>query len=252
MEPPSIPRMPAVRYRIMWVAGGVNLLQLFLAWALGPWVNWLTIGGLVAVYAYLAVRLLRHRWQIRRAVRFLRRLTAVDRTAVLDGLDDNHARAYFEYRLAEHGEPQATGVVERFGFSPVDRRELTILTWVTAIAAGLALVAPLSTSFDGWRRIAALGFAVALAAVVWLLFRRADQLSRTFEVSPFGLSEALPDGSVRRLLWGYGIVLRNRPWLRRVELALSDSPASIKIPYSVVGFDRLVEEILTKGGFKDE
>jgi hypothetical protein len=252
MEPPSIPRMPPVQYRMLWAAGGVNVLRLILVAVFGPLVDWLTMGGLAAVYAYIVVRFLRHRWQIRRALRILRRLPAVNRTAVLDGLDDEHAKAYFEYRLAEHGEPQSIGVVERFGFSPVDRREFAILTLVTAIAAVLVLVAPVSMGLDGVWRITAYGCALALAFAVWILLRGSDQLSRTFEVSPFGLSEVLPDASVRRLLWGYGIVLRNRPWLRRIELAPPDHPDSINIPYSVVGFDRLVEEILNKGGFQHD
>jgi len=252
MEPPSLPRMPPVQYQILWAAVGVHVLRLVLVAAFGPLVDWLTMGGLAAVYAYIAVRFLRHRWQIRRALRILRRLAPVNRTAVLDGLDDERARAYFEYRLAEHGEPQSIGVVEKFGFSPVDHRELGILTWVTAIAAVLALVAPASMGLAGAWRVTAYGCALALASAVWILLRESDQRSRSFQVSPFGLSEVLPDGSVRRLLWGYGIVLRNRPWLRRIELAPSDSPDSINIPYSVVGFDRLVEEILTKGGFQHD
>ena len=55
MEPPSIPRMPPVQYRMLWAAGGVNVLRLILVAAFGPLVDWLTMGGLAAVYAYIAV-----------------------------------------------------------------------------------------------------------------------------------------------------------------------------------------------------
>jgi hypothetical protein len=77
------------------------------------------------------------------------------------------------------------------------------------------------------------------------------RLARTFEISPFGLTETAADETTRRLLWGYGLTLRNRPWLRRIELSPSGQREYIDIPYRLVGFERLTELILDKGGFRE-
>jgi hypothetical protein len=95
-------------------------------------------------------------------------------------------------------------------------------------------------------------WAVALLAGLGIMARKSDDLLRTFEVSSFGLSEDMPDGRVRRLLWGNGVLLRNRPWLRRIELAVEGQPGRIGIPYRVVGFEQLVSSIMSRGGFEAE
>jgi len=74
-------------------------------------------------------------------------------------------------------------------------------------------------------------------------------LAAAFEVSPFGLSEIHDDGTIRRIVWGAGVTLRNHASRRRLELFVTSADSCIDIPYSVVGFSRLVGLIVAKGGF---
>jgi len=248
MEPPSIPRMPETRYRFLWGALAFNMLRMGLEAAFGRWVTWVTVAGLAAAYAYVIARWLYARWRIRRTVHFLRGLTAESRNAVFDQVPEGD-KAYFEHQLAEHGAPQAAGVVERFEFSPVDRRELAFVTGVTTVVAVLTFLAGAPIGFANMRGTGMLSCALVSSIGVFLMLRKSEQLSSSFEVSPFGISEVLPNGSVRQLLWGYGLLLRNRPWLRRIEVGPENEPQPIAIPYSVVGFDRLLTAIIEKGGF---
>ena len=85
-----------------------------------------------ALYAYVGVRRTIHAWQIRRAIRVLRSFDASGRDRIYSVIEDEHAKAYFEYHLADHGEPETAGLVERFRFSPVDMRESPLMTWASA------------------------------------------------------------------------------------------------------------------------
>jgi len=132
----------------------------------------------------------------------------------------------------------------------VDIREVKALLWITACCAGLLLVGPLIFALRTPMRVISLTCAFGLAGVVQALRTISAQMGRVFEVSPFGLSEIAADGSIRRLLWGYGLTLRNRPWLRRLELSPKDVSDHLDLPYAIVGFERLVELIFDKGGFR--
>jgi hypothetical protein len=252
VEPPSIPRMPPTQWQFLWGAILINVLRMVLVDAVGPVVDWIWMGGFAAVLLYAGCRLLWGRWQLRRAIRVLRRLTPVNRAALLEDLEDTGARAYFEYQLMEHGAASDEGVVEHFAFSPVDRREIAALTWGLAVLGLLIPTMASSLRLDLRWIMAALAGAIALGVAVTVLIRVRADMSRRFAVSSFGLLETLPDGSVRRLMWGNGIVIVNRPWLRRIELSVDGNPERVHIPYNVVGFDRLVEAILEKGHFVRE
>jgi hypothetical protein len=207
---------------------------------------------LSGVYAAVGGRHAVQAWRIRQAVRVLRTFDVQGRQAILNSLDDERAKAYFEFRLVDHGSPEATGLVERFAFSPVDIREVTVLTWVTACCAGGLLISAFAFGLSEPTRAGSLAGGVGLAGLVLILSRKSARMGRTFEVSPFGLSEIASNGSIRRLLWGYGLTLRNRPWLRRIELSPAGELDYIAIPYTVVGFERIAELILRKGGFCDK
>ena len=96
-------------------------------------------------------------------------------------------------------------------------------------ALGVACVAALCTSAVRWRH-------------------RLLALETIFEVSPFALSAIAADGSIRRIIFGAGCTLRNDPRRRCLELSTSDG-FSIEIPHDLVGFSRLAELVVHRGGF---
>jgi hypothetical protein len=254
MEHPSIPRMPPYRWRVFWLGIMAFVLELVLADVFDslPWLMFAIVG---AVYSVVFVFIWGRRglvaWRVRRVVHHLRRFDAAKRATILGGLDDEQTQAYFDYRLGDHGAPEVTGLVERFTFSPVDRQEMKVAMWGSTLAAfGISLPVAILDLNDAMRAIA-FGVMLLLVMIATMLRRGLSRLQRDFEVSPFGLSEIVADGTVRRLFWGYGLTLRNRRWLRRIELSHASDRAFIDIPYSVVGFKRLVELVLTKGGFTE-
>ena len=250
MEPPTIPRMPPRQDGLFWTVMGVNVLRMALDAMLGGRATWVLFGVIGASCVVMGLVLAVTWWRLRRVLRILRRLTADHRVSILNEVPDDSARAYLAEKLDEHGAPHDTGVIERFEFSPVDRRELSALVWLTTIAAMALLVTPLTMELTRGLWIAAFGCGLGFGGAAWLIQRRYVQLSRAFEVSSFGLSEIHPDGSVQRLLWGRGLELHNRPWLRKIELTVPARDWKISIPYGLVGFDRMIECVLVKGGFE--
>jgi len=254
METPSIPRMPPFQWRVFWVGIMLFVVEFILldVFNLPSGLMFAIVG---AVYSVVFVCIWSRRglvaWQVRRVVHQLRRFDAATRATILGELGDEQTQAYFEYRLGDHGAPEATGLVERFRFSPVDRQEMKVAMWGSTLAAvGISL--PVAT-FDltDAVRVIAIGCMLLLVVIATMLRRGLSRLQRVFEVSTFGLSEVIADGTVRRLYWRSGITLRNRRWLRRIELSHTSDLAFIDIPYSVVGFARLVELVLAKGGFTE-
>jgi hypothetical protein len=190
-------------------------------------------------------------WTVRRVVRRLRSLSPARLRHALEVFDDVHVRGYLEQLVASHGAPNEPGPVERFGFSPIDRREnacfrlIAIATFVLGIVAAIALP-------EAFQLSRVIGAALALVSLIFivLLERRGRRLQRRFEVSAFSLAELLPCGEVRRLHWGEGLMLRNRRWRRRIEIGPAGGSDAIVVPYAIVGFERAVELILEKGGFE--
>jgi hypothetical protein len=207
--------------------------------------------GLVCLGGLIVVILLRGlaAWRVRRAVHLLRRFDAGRRETLLSGLPNASVRAALQRSLEPHGAPTIEGLVERFKFSPIDRREITAMMWAV-LAAGVAAVFMQRAVGPGTLRSVVLGGCSLLLLGIALTFGWAlVKWQRTFEVSPFGLSELGAEGSVRRIYWHAPLVLRNRPRLRRCELSIAGDADHIDIPYSVVGFERLIELILVRGGF---
>jgi hypothetical protein len=246
--------MPPFQWRVFWVGIMVFVLEFVLAAVFNPQ-SGLMFAIVGAVYSVVFVFIWSRRglvaWQVRRVVHHLRRFDAAKRATILGDLDDEQTQAYLEYRLGDHGTPEATGLVERFTFSPVDRQEMRVAMWGSTLAAvGISLPVAILDLTDA-TRVIAIGCVLLLVVIATMLRRGLSRLQRVFEVSPFGLSEIVADGTVRRLFWGYGLTLRNRRWRRRIELSHAGDGAFIDIPYSVVGFARLVEVILAKGGFTE-
>ena len=254
MELQSTPRMPPFRWTLFFFGAALVVLEYVMqeVWNPSPGFMLAVFG---AIYAAILIFIVGRRgviaWRVRRVVHLLRRFDTAQRTTLLARLDNQQTQAYFEYRLADHGAPETLGLVERFAFSPIDRREATVGMWGATLAAiGIALPSTTLTLSQATRAIS-ICCVLMLIVVATMLRRVLSRLHRVFEVSPFGLSEIATNGTVRRLLWGYGLTVRNRPWLRRIELSPASDPAFISIPYTVVGFDRLLELILQRGGFTE-
>lgn len=143
------------------------------------------------------------------------------------------------------------GIVERFPFSPVDRRETLALFWFAAAIATITLAAVLGIGGvrQAWRGPALL---IGIAGVVAIpaLTRRLQRLVSVIELTPFAIIEVRADGQRRWLYWDQPLVLRNRRWLRRVDLAPQGTLEHISIHYARLEFDRLISLVLERGGFR--
>jgi len=199
-----------------------------------------------AVLLSLVVTKVRRRLSMRRQIALLRGLSDASRAKVLSGLL-GPVDFLLEREVSWHGRPVVEGLIERFSFSPVDRREariLAVLSWITA-AALVVMAAALDLPVWATKGIEGLAIMSAIAGV--LQRRRLEDLSRSFAVSPFGLSEVCGT-HVRRVLWEMPIVLRNNRAAKRFELSLSGAPGHIDIPYTVVQVERLLTLIVENGG----
>ena len=202
-------------------------------------------GALVALMALWAA------WRVRRAVHRLRSLAPDDRDEVLGQHIAPEARDFYAKRLAAEGSVEVDGVVERFPFSPVDRRETFALFWGAAAIAtiSLAVAHGVGGVHQGWRGLAlAAGMLAVLTMPVFS--RRSYRLASVIELTPFAIIEVRADGRRRWLYWRQPLTLQNRPWLRRVDLAPQGSRDHIPLHYARVGFDRLITVVLDRGGFQ--
>ena len=192
-----------------------------------------------------------NRMKLRRVVRALRSLGDASRSTVLAELPDQSA-AILERVVSWHGRPEIDGLIERFRFSPIDQGETRILahaSWGAAAITAILIVSPLLPT---WGRISLSAVAAVFTLTGARLNARGRDSNRWFEVSPFGLSEVDGDGSVRRVLWGMPLVLRNNQAAKRFDLSVQDAPGVIEIPYAVVQLERMLELIVEKGGLTPE
>lgn len=194
-------------------------------------------------------------WLERRAVRRLvAGLASLDpgtARASIDRIWLGHARRTLGQLLRAEGEVEREGMVERFPFTRAYRRAADVRFWVLAGAAAsafvLLLAVPGGRPWTGWLAWVA-GSALTLAAG-WQR-RLTRELDTVLEVSPFGLVELHPDGTRRRIPFDAPLLLRNRPRLRRMELARADAPdRPIALHYARLGFVRLLDLVVEHGGF---
>jgi len=248
----STPRMPdteADDRRMFWYAISYAALSQFGGERIGYWAAPLAFSFIYVPYLGLAaVRYVRAMWQVRRYVRLVRTLDSPGRQSVLEDIEDLDAREQLSNALDEHGEPTSEGLVSTFSFSPIDKRQWEILFWsscVVTVLGGLGL-------FRGAVPSAYWGAGTGLAALVAFVaaFRR-RQLARTFDISPFGLSEVTERGAVRRLLFAQPLTLSNHPWRRRLELRATGQSECIALSYDLVGLVEAVNLIKRHGGFED-
>jgi hypothetical protein len=203
------------------------------------------LGSIVALIA------LWFAWRIRRVINRIRSMAPGDRDEVLGQHLAPEARDFYAKRLAAEGSVEFDGVVERFAFSPLDRREALALFWGAAAVAAitLAIARGLGGVGETWR-----GYALAIGMLAVLTMpafsRRFYRLASLIELTPFAIIEVRPDGRRRWLYWKQPLMLHNRRWLRRVDLAPRGSRDNIPLHYARVGFDRLIAVVLERGGFQ--
>lgn len=238
------------RFQVVWALAVGALFGLWGSTPLGQRIDLFVLmfalfGALFAVVALWTA------WRVRRVAHRLRSLAPDDRDEVLGQHMAPEARDFYAKRLAAEGSVEVDGVVERFPFSAVDRREALALFWgATTIATiTLAVAHGVGGVHEGWRGLAlATGMLAVLAMPV--LSRRSYRLASVIEVTPFAIIEVRTDGRRRWLYWRQPLTLQNRPWLRRLDLAPQGSRDRIPLHYARVGFDRLIAVVLERGGFQ--
>ena len=249
VDPPAIPRMPPFN----WVAFFSGLAGVY---GYFQFVNFLNpsprtmLAVIMSIHVGGALLAARRRWvafwQVRRTTHWLRQFDEEQRATILGTA---FLPLEIQYELVEHGHPEQAGVVDRFTFSPVDRRELRVLMGTALGGAAAILITMMALEMNAMTHAIAAACVVALCVAVLWCRRGLSEINRIFEVTPFGLSEIREDGTVRRIVWGQGLTLRNHEMKRRIEVSVQDAPFRIEIPYSVVGFARLAELIVERGGF---
>jgi hypothetical protein len=157
----------------------------------------------------VALHVLSRALQVRQTLRNLRRLDPERRRAIVDNIRPFVARTYYDQQLRIDGEPEIGTTVERYPFSPRERREQELLYWaITLIAAVVLLAQTLIAHVATWERLACGAVVAACVAALWFLRRRSRHLETVIEVSPFGLVEIHPDGQRRHLRFGIALQLR--------------------------------------------
>ena len=206
--------------------------------------------------AHNALQAAKRREQRQTLDNLLNHLRALGQEARADFLAQiTHAklRAYLEAALARDGSDERAGDVERFPFSRAKRRRAATRYWLGWGGAALSLVwAAVGEMPRVWRGV--LLFPAALgAALAWVAARRQHQLASVLEVTPFRLTEVWPDGLRRTVLFNRYLELENQPKQRRVLLRPGGADGDgIALDYERMGFHRLMDLVVSYGGFKIE
>src|SRR2546422_24780 len=136
-------------------------------------------------------------WRVRGVINRLRSLAPDDRDEVLGQHLTPEAREFYAKRLAAEGSIEFDGTVERFPFSPLDRRETLVLFWAAAAIAAIALAAALGIGgLEQALREAALAIGMGAGVALPVLSRRVYRLSRGLELTPLS-SIMVPGGGQR-------------------------------------------------------
>ncbi len=218
------------------------------------------IGGFIVVRQLsYGVERLWWRWRVRRLVAFYRALDPARREQLLDRMWSRAASNELRDALAAHGATgghEATdsadggGMVERYPFSPVDRRENALLTTaIIVIGFGLAAL-QLSLRLPAPVAVVLLGLSVAVVFALGWLIRRGRELGTVLEVSRFNIAELRGGERIRGIAWNQPLVLRNRRLLGRVELTAPAAARTIPLGYARVGFLGLLARVVEYGGFQ--
>lgn len=182
----------------------------------------------------------------------LRHAGADERAKLIEELEPVTLRAQVERILSRDGSDERSGDIEQFPFPLSLRRQAAVLYWMMwALAVGLLAASALSSASLVFRVLG-----VALAAICALVARWASKrevlLQSVVEITPFRISELLPDGVIRTLSWNNYLELRNEPARSRFVLSAGRTDEGIPLDYRRMGFTRLVDRVRTYGKFPSE
>lgn len=233
----------------------IAIIAIALVWNIGVW-NFETYQVWLFVLAlYLAVALfvlVRRTLAVRRMVRALRRLDPAFRHQFIRSINSAIVGEYYDARLRAEGEPDTTGLVERYPFSPSDAREESVRYWTVMVIGASALATPLVwPHMRTWQLSAALVVVVLSVGTLVLIRRRIRHLDTVLEVSPFSLTEVQPDGTRRTITFNQPLAFRLNRWRGRIVLATAPGPRreAIVLDFDRLGFNRLLACVMIWGGF---
>jgi uncharacterized membrane protein YqjE len=181
-------------------------------------------------------------WQVRHAA-------AADRARLLEELQSPKLRDRIKQILIEDGAEELSGDVERFPFPATLRRQATRLYWTMWVLAFGLLAMSVMSGAPIFYAIVGISLAALCAWIAWHASRQEASLQSLLEVTPFRISELLPNGVVRSLSWNNHLVLRNEPRHRRLVLSVGPHDDGIPIDYRRMGFSRLIELVRLYGSF---
>ncbi len=179
----------------------------------------------------------------------VRHAAAEDRARLVEELEPAMLRANVERVLARDGSDERLGDVEQFPFPLGLRRQATLLYWIMwALALGLLTASALSEA-SPFARILAVALATLCALVARWASHREVLLQSVVEITPFRISELLPNGTIRTLSWNNYVELRNEPAMSRWVVSAGLADEGIPLDYRRMGFSRLVDRARTYGRF---
>jgi len=179
----------------------------------------------------------------------LRHAGADERAQLIEALEPVTLRTQVERVLARDGSDERSGDIEQFPFPLSLRRQATVLYWMMwAVALGLLVASALSTE-SLFSRILGVALAGICALVARWASKREVLLQSVLEITPFRISELLPDGVIRTLSWNNYLELRNEPARSRFVISAGQRDEGIPLDYRRMGFTRLVDRVRTYGKF---
>lgn len=243
---------------LLWLRVAIALLAIVMTWRsmddhglTQTSFHW-WIGGVSAMQLTHLAEALLGRWQLRREIRAYLRLDPYLRARLVDRVWLSVMRNYLREQLDRESHVDILGGAERYPFPVMDSRLVTRLYWALAAVAAVLLASTLDfVALVGGMRVAFLLLGGAFLVALAYLHRRARYLATMLEVTPFTLVEIHPDGSRRVIAFNQPLQLRNRPRLGRLELRAVGDATYIRIDYDRVGFQRLLDKVLTYGGFRE-
>jgi len=179
----------------------------------------------------------------------LRHAAADERAKLMDELEPSTLRAQVERVLARDGSDERSGDIEQFPFPQGLRRQATLLYWsMWALALGLLAASAFSAAPLVFRVFGIVIAAICALMALWAS-KREVLLQSVVEITPFRISELLPDGVIRTLSWNNYLELRNEPARSRLVLSAGPTDEGIPLDYRRMGFTRLVDRVRTYGRF---
>ena len=177
---------------------------------------------------------------VRRAVIDLRQHEAVDRRAILAGLETGDFRSSVERELEREGTETSDGLTEVFPLPGGFRRRAMLQYWRSwAYSAAALLVAAFVPDLDPRWRGVWLGLGLAFAYRAWRKTRLRVIAESVIELNPFRIAYIQPDGVRLSISFADGAHCEDVPEDRMFVVRSGDM--MVPVSYSLVGFNRIAK-----------